>query len=167
MCKHKHFHCHGNILELGICHALHLKLEIKYELHRRTFCSPYLEILGNFPSLNTLMICSSYFSFLQFHFWCVLIKKKKLEVDNLSYYPTGNFGVSLLKDSSFFWDRIIGAHHNDDCFRLRAFKTETKIGIQIVLWQFGIWNNTKKKMAECTMTKINSKLFHKCKKSEY
>ena len=34
-CKHKHFDCHSNILD-RICHELHLKLEIKYEL-RWTF----------------------------------------------------------------------------------------------------------------------------------
>ena len=52
------------------------------------------KILANFTLLNTLMICSSYFS-------SVLLlmcphQKEKLEGDNLSFYPTANHGLSLL-----------------------------------------------------------------------
>ena len=139
-----------NILELlEICHALHLELEIKYELHQRTFCShPVAEnscqfyIVEHFDDLFQLLFFSFTFD--------VSSSKRKVGRRQFKFLSHCKlwfvFAVRIC-----FLGTFVFLLKNEDCCNSNQ---NVNLNSFVTVWDL----KQQKKMAACTMTKILSKL---------
>ena len=116
--------------------------------------SAHPETLKFAPILNTLMIRSGYFSFLQFHFWCVRGSKRKVGRRQFKFFfiPLENlFGLE-------HWDLIDKIIYDAQlCFDIKDFCNSNKNLNSNSFLTVGFKNNTRRR----THLKLQN-LFQKC-----